>query len=125
MSFPTSTIAYTDCYEAFDRALDHPRGIKVPTRTSADAERLRMRMHQARKLAREANTKIYPDPEHPLHGRSPYDALVVRIDGNWVRVEPIQSFADKIVPIDDEEDDEVEVAVRTLPLIQKPFRRRV
>jgi|SRR5215472_2194787 len=128
MGYPTSTIAYSDCYEAFDRALEHPKGAKVPCESRDAAERLRTRMHYARRLHRNDNAQIYPDPDHPLHGRSPYDSIVCKIklinDQWWLYMEPIQSFAEIIEPIEDEPEDEV-VGVEEPKPTATTFKRRV
>jgi len=92
-------------------------------------------MHYARKLHRESNATIYPEPDHPLHGRSPYDIITIRLEYNdkvWVRLEPTQSFAKVIEPITDEEDrpeqtpEPERVAPTQAPLpTSARFRRRV
>lgn len=84
MSLPTSHLAYTDCFEALDAALEDSHGVRIPVDDLDRATHLRMRLHMARKVDRERNVELYSDPSHPLHGRSQYDRLVCRIkqDGN-------------------------------------------
>jgi len=75
MTLPTSRLAYHDCFEAMDAALADPRGARIKT---PDAGHLRMRMHQGRNLDRKENAQTYEEG-HPLHGRSIYDKLVLRV----------------------------------------------
>ena len=82
MSLSNSRLSYQDCYDLLDRALDADRGICVTVPDKSAANYLRMRIHHARTIDREENRKTYPDPDQPLHGRSPYDILVLRIDGD-------------------------------------------
>src|SRR6267154_6029802 len=85
MTISNSPLSYSDCYERMDVALADAKGcrfrINKPTFDTAYAEAtfLRMRMHQARKLDRDRNAKIYPDPSHPMHNGSMYDQLTLRI----------------------------------------------
>lgn len=85
MSLSTSRHAYLDCLALLDKAMAEPRGIRAEVPTLAAATHLRMRIHQARAIDRNDNAKTY-DPDHPLHGRSPYDILVVRIEETPDRV---------------------------------------
>ena len=84
MSISTSPLSYTDCYAMMDAALADPLGSRIPIRrpthdaSIAEATFLRMRMHQARKLNRELNAKIY-EPDNVMHGCSMYDKLTMRI----------------------------------------------
>lgn len=80
MSLSNSRLAFTDCFALLDRALEETRGIRVEVRDEDKATYLRMRIHQARIIDRRENKVTYPDPAHHLHGRSPYDILVCRIE---------------------------------------------
>ena len=76
-----------------DRALDDPRGIRVELRGVDSATHLRMRIHQARQIDRRENATTYSEPDHPLHGRSPYDCLTLRIDPGppcWLYLDKIK-----------------------------------
>ncbi len=88
MSLSNSRLAYDDCFKLLDAALDEPRGIRVEVASSNDATYLRMRIHHARTIDRRENAATYIEKDHPLHGRSPYDILVVRIEddheGSWL-----------------------------------------
>jgi hypothetical protein len=70
--------AFTDVVEAFDRALNAPRGIRIACGTYGQAIRLRQRFNYYRKLDRARNRDTYP-PDNPLHGVSVYDSLELRI----------------------------------------------
>lgn len=84
MTISTSPLSYRDCYDMMDEALRDPKGtrhrINKPTYDAswAEANFLRMRMHQARSLHRKENERIFPS-DHKMHGVSPYDVLTIRI----------------------------------------------
>ena len=80
MSLSNSRKSYDDCFKLLDAALDEARGIRVEVASTDVANYLRMRIHHARSIDRSDNAKTYTDPDHPLHGRSEYDALVCRIE---------------------------------------------
>ncbi len=79
MSISTSRASYIDCYQYYDQALEEERGIRIQVQSYDYACHLRQRLHMARKIRREDNREIYPDPDHPMHGASPYDIVVVKI----------------------------------------------
>ncbi len=93
MTVSTSKLAYDDCYQMLDRALETPNGIRVPLKSSQEAVHYRTRLHMARKLDRIENIGIYP-PDDPMHGRSEYDKLITKIKHNgsnwWVYIQPIK-----------------------------------
>lgn len=86
----SSRLAYQDCYDLLDRALENPRGIRVLMDGNINPSYMRARLHNARQVDRDDNAKTYP-PEHVLFGRSTYDQLVIRIreaDGKtWLYIE--------------------------------------
>ena len=88
MSLSNSRLSYTDCFDLLDRALDESRGLRIEVPDLNAANYLRMRIHHARQIDRNENKITYADPDAPLHGRSPYDILVVRIEATngsgWV-----------------------------------------
>jgi hypothetical protein len=90
MSLPTSRGSYRDVYDVLDRAMDDKEGVRIHFDKEGDAYYFRLRAHQARKLHRKDNAATY-ERDHPLHGASPYDQLVVRIvpngDGAYVYLE--------------------------------------
>jgi hypothetical protein len=108
MSLSTSILAYQDCKEFLERAVEDDKGARIPFRTEADANFWRMRCYQCRKLDREQNAMIY-DLGHKMHGHSVYDELAMTIkfsgDGfSWVyavklRLEP--GIVESLSEIDD------------------------
>lgn len=94
MALPDTIAAYSDCLEHFDRAASSPRGIRIYMESEKSAIYLRNRLHQARSLDRRESRRTYPS-DHPAHGKSLYDSLVVRLlppaegeTGYWVYIEP-------------------------------------
>lgn len=85
--------AYETIRDAFDKALDAPRGVRIPCLTRGAALSLRHRFNYFRKLNRDQNSDIYPSG-HRMHKRSVYDSLVLRIpakgapDDNVLFIEP-------------------------------------
>lgn len=108
MSISTSRGSYRDCYEYYDQALEQSRGIRIQVNSYDYACHLRQRLHMARKIRREDNKEIYPDPSEPMHGASPYDNVVVKIktegDGKvFVLLEKIAMLT-RIEALPEEED---------------------
>ncbi len=108
MSISTSRASYVDCYEYYDQALEQERGIRIQVQSYDYACHLRQRLHMARKIRRQDNEEIYPDPSHPMFGASPYDIIVVKIktedDGKvFVILEKIMMLT-RITPLEVEED---------------------
>lgn len=88
MSLSNSILAYMDCKEFLERALDAERGARIPFRTEKEAEYWRMRCNQFRVLDRRQSKTIFA-PGHKMHGHSEYDGLTMTIkyseDGyHWV-----------------------------------------
>ena len=81
-----SLLAYRDLIEGIlDRALDSERGIRLDFHAPGEAFSLRMRLYSAIRQLRRQAREIYP-PEHNLHNRTPYDALVIKVDGASLEV---------------------------------------
>jgi hypothetical protein len=96
MSLSTSLLAYQDIIEAFQKALEDPKGIRLPFDYKSDAERWRTRAHMARKLDRSDNKQLHK-PGDPLYAKSAYDILMISIkegdDGTWFAyLEPYNKF---------------------------------
>lgn len=87
MTVSTSRLAYEDAYTVMMAALEDPKGVRVRMLSMDAATHFRLRCHQARKIDRQENAITYERP-HPMHGVSPYDKLVLRIqtddDGVWL-----------------------------------------
>lgn len=93
MALSNSLLAYDDCQQFFEKAVEDPKGARRPFPTEDQAIRWRMRCHQFRKLHREQNAAVYPLGEL-LHGRSEYDVFTLTIkyspDGyHWVYAERV------------------------------------
>lgn len=106
MSISTSRASYLDCYQYYDQALEEERGIRIRVQNYDYACHLRQRLHMARKIRREDNADIYPDLDHPLHGASPYDIIVVKIktedSGVWVILEKIMLLTNiEVLPVEE------------------------
>lgn len=97
MATSTSRLSYTDCFELMDAAIGNVRGVRVQAEHSA-ATNLRMRLHTARRIDRSDNQQTYHQ-DHPLHGRSIYDELAVRIRDGWLYIERVSTKNLKIEPL--------------------------
>lgn len=90
MTISSSPLSYQDCYDLMTEALGDDKGARVKMADIDAAIFLRMRMHNARKLDRNANKEIY-DPGDKMYNVSIYDKLVVRIRNIkgefWIYVE--------------------------------------
>ena len=108
MSLSTSRLAFQDCLDALDKALADSKGIRIPMADQGTASNFRARVHQARVLDREANAVQYPE-DHPMHGHSVYDELIVRIkktkSGCYVYIEKIQLDETKVESLSEVGDD--------------------
>ncbi len=86
MTLSSSRLAFLDCYDALDRALEDDRGARIKVETQDHGIFFRMRLNVARRIDRTHNRDIYPE-DNPLHGTSLYDQLIFRapreIDGQW------------------------------------------
>lgn len=79
MSLSTSILAYDDALQFLERALADPKGVRACFgQDEGKATHFRMRCHVGRNLSREQNAKIY-EREDPLHGRSMFDVLTLRV----------------------------------------------
>lgn len=137
MTLSNSLLAYTDCLEVFDKAVEHPSaGVRIPMKDYEAASHFRARMHQARKLQRQENSKVYPDEDHPMHNRCSYDPFTIRIkavgERYFLYVEPNSINSDMIEPLDKIIEDEampvipqpkVEVEDEDLPIAEPTSRR--
>jgi hypothetical protein len=88
MSFNKSTLAFNDIQGAFARALETPKGIRIPCASRGAVITLRARFNYFRKLDRAENKRTYPS-DHPMWGKSAYDRLVLRV--------PPKGHADEMV----------------------------
>lgn len=103
MSLPTSRGTYSDCFDAYDKALEQSRGIRMRYPDYGHAYFMRMRLHMARKIIRKENGLIY-EPGHAMHNCSIYDPISVKIragdEGSyWVYLEKFTLMDTQIEPI--------------------------
>jgi len=85
MALSLSRLAYADCYDIMDRALDDAQGVRVQFPTYEEAMYWRLRMHQARKLDRILNKEIR-GKDDPMWGLSIYDTLIASVPKGQVWV---------------------------------------
>lgn len=112
MPLPSTIGTYADCYEIWAAALDTEGGVRtLVSKSAAQAEHMRQRMYQARKLLREHSKKVYPK-DHAAYNTSEYDAfkitlrededgdwwLYLELQGNWAAVHNIEP-----IPVDERE----------------------
>ena len=91
MSLPNSLHAYISELEAFDKARDSEKGIRIEFATFSKARHYANRLNYARKLDRTENAKVL-DESSPLHGKSDYDCFMVSVREDteahwWVYIE--------------------------------------
>lgn len=72
----SSILSYRDVQAALDRALSNGRGVKIACETLGDAQNLRQRCYNFRKLDRRENMKTYAE-DAPLYAKSVYDVLTI------------------------------------------------
>jgi hypothetical protein len=110
MVISTSRLAYGDCFDLMDQAIESKKGTRVLCNDRDSAIFLRMRIHNARKIDRNDNLKEYPE-ESPLYGRSIYDELMATIrddtDGqSWLYLEKINTRTFHVEEIEDNGNDQ-------------------
>lgn len=67
--------------EYWEQAMASREGLEVEFLTKKEAEIFRFGLYRARNVDRTLNKEIYPEGD-PLHGRSVWDALVLKIIPN-------------------------------------------
>jgi len=92
MAVSTSRIAFSDCFDLMEKAIEDSKGIRVKFASYDDAFNFRLRIHKARQIDRSDNLESYPEG-HQLHGRSVYDQISCKIrtfnGGAWLKLEKI------------------------------------
>lgn len=122
MGLSTSILAYKDCEEFLDRALDDAKGARIPFRSESEANYWRMRANQFRSLDRERNMQIH-SPGHKMHGHSPYDELSLTIkqspDGYfWVYAQKISLDPGLIENLSEVDDPPLQITVEEIRLLE-------
>jgi hypothetical protein len=99
MGISTSRLAFHDCYDLLDQAIADDRGIRVKLESQGSATQFRMRLNQARRLDRQDNKEALPE-DHPMHGRSEYDKLTIRLftddEGSWIHIERLDTRTSEV-----------------------------
>jgi hypothetical protein len=141
MGMSNSRLAFSDCYELMEKAIEDQKGIRVKFATEQDAWLYRLRLHNARKIDRKENEEIY-EKGHAMHGRSVYDALIMRLrqvtnNGKgawWLRIEKISIDDLEIESLSEEAIEEdikppkapIPIDIPTIVSVQSlPFKRRL
>ena len=105
MAVSTSRIAFSDCFDLLERAINDEKGIRIKFATYDDAFNFRLRIHKARQIDRVDNRLSY-DNGHPLHGRSVYDQITCKIrsfnGGAWLKLEKISAREFEIESLSEE-----------------------
>lgn len=95
MPTSTSRLAYSDCLSLMDAALEDSSGIRVKCPDAGRAWYLRLRMNKARAVVRQENARDY-ERDHPMHGRSVYDVIVITIENDeqaiWVKLQKVDAI---------------------------------
>ena len=81
MTTSQSRLSYPDCEAFLQRASEDAKGMRLPFPVEGAARQFLLRLNTFRKICRKDNMKIHPDPDHPLHGRSEYDPLELKVRG--------------------------------------------
>lgn len=94
-------IAFADVREIFDRALREPGGVRVTLESDGHAINAVQRLNTLRVIDRRQNSETYPK-DHPMHGTSIYDTLVISKDGPVIEIRKGVLKIVSIEPIHDE-----------------------
>lgn len=120
-----SRLAYDDCYELFDKALETDKGIRVRMRDEGEAWDYRLRLYCARTVDRKDN-RIERKKDDPLYSRSVYDPLVVRVrtekGETWLYIEKRNTRDLEIQDIANGHSVEIE---QSEPIAVTPPQRRI
>jgi len=90
MKDPISQPQAFDMADFFEKALASPKGFAIKLSSRAAAIKLRQKLNSHRVSIRERNKAVYP-LDNPMHGKSPYDGLIVAIpkeDETMVLIKP-------------------------------------
>lgn len=78
MTLPTSILAYEDCRQLFEAAMEDLKGARMKCEDYDAAFHLRSRLHYYRTLHRMENAVTYTE-DHPMFGKSEFDKITVKI----------------------------------------------
>jgi hypothetical protein len=86
-----SLLSFPDCKDVFDKAILSENGVVMNFEDKAAMTKFMFRCFWFRSLDRDNNKVLYPDPGQTMHGRSVYDQITVRKDGNKLKFVKIKS----------------------------------
>lgn len=78
MTTPVSRMAYEECYDILDRAMESERGIQILYDKKGDALHFRVMLCAARDQDRKNNGRVY-QPGDPLYRQTLYSKLRIRM----------------------------------------------
>ena len=78
MTVTDARLAYRDCYEVMQKALDDPKGARIEFPSKGEAINYRLRLNKARALDRRLNREAYP-LDHHMSGQSEFDVLRMKV----------------------------------------------
>lgn len=124
----SSRLAYNDVFPLLDKALAEPKGIRLRFASQELAWHFRLRLHTARRIDRKDNQMIYPDLEHPMHGRSIYDDIAARIrpdgeEGVWLYLEKISAREFEVESLSEVEEEIDDNPIPRRPVVEAIKRR--
>lgn len=90
MAFSEAIASYDDVRTLLDQAIASEKGIRIHLETPAACIHLRHRAYAFRKMDRRNNREIFP-PGHIQHGKSPYDSLMLTIEGTDLLVQKVKT----------------------------------
>jgi hypothetical protein len=100
MGASKSILSYNDAKEVFERAAANPTGVRLTFEDGPKARDFFMfRLWEFRKLDRDQNRILYPDPVHSMHGKSFFDTFSVKKIGHD-RIEVVKINLDRIKVVD-------------------------
>ena len=100
MTGSKSILSYNDCKEVFERAAQNPSGVRLVFKQGTKARDFFMfRLWEFRKLDREQNRVLYPNPAHTMHGKSFFDTFSVK-KSNEDAIEVVRINLDDIEVLD-------------------------
>jgi hypothetical protein len=122
MAVSTSRLAYSDCFDLLEQAINDEKGIRVKFASYDDAFNFRLRLHQARKIDRQDNLDAYAEG-HRMHGHSVYDPLSCKIrpfkNGAWLLIERVDARVFEVESLTEEPSAD-ELPLEAPPPLPKP-----
>lgn len=80
MPTSTSRLAYPDCEEFLNKALEDGKGVRLPFLVEGHARQFLVRCNTFRSICRSDNMRIHRDNrDHPMYGRCEYDVIALSV----------------------------------------------